>query len=141
AFMLNLDMVGRMKDDTIEVGGTGTAPAFDPIVTKAAAKAHLKTKNIGKGGLGPSDHMAFALKKIPVLFFFTGLHKDYHRPTDTVDKVNFDGLQAVVDLGERVVQGLIRMPRQEYVSKYDSTAMARVASGTGGPGMGKAPLG
>jgi hypothetical protein len=145
--MLNLDMVGRVSGDSLSVGGMGTAANFEQLVKDADAGLPLKATEMGmltggKGGIGPSDHMQFALKKIPVLFFFSGMHKDYHRPTDTADKVNFAGIDEVVDLGVRVVQGLARMPRQEYVSKYDSTTMARMATGSGaGKGMGNATLG
>ena len=107
--MLNLDMVGRVSGDSLSVGGMGTAANFEQLVKDADAGLPLKATEMGmltggKGGMGPSDHMQFALKKIPVLFFFSGMHKDYHRPTDTADKVNFAGIDEVVDLGVRVVR-------------------------------------
>lgn len=134
AAMLNLDMVGRVHDESIAVGGTGTAPSLEKIVTDADQGLALKlTPNGimtgGKGGIGPSDHMSFAMKKVPVLFFFSGMHMDYHRPTDTADKVNFEGLNQVVELSDRVVEALAKMPREAYVATYD-------VGGRGGGGGG-----
>jgi hypothetical protein len=121
--MLNLDMVGRLKDEVLYVGGTGTAKNFDEIIKQADEHSKLSWKDTGKGGLGPSDHMAFGLKKIPVLFFFTGLHPDYHRPTDDADKVNYKGLDEVIDFVTDVAQRVAAMPRQQYVAAFDSQSM------------------
>ena len=88
--------------------------------------------------MGPSDHMTFALKKIPVLFFFTGLHADYHRPTDTADKVNYWGMQQAVTLGDRVAEELAKLPREQYVSKYDGGSMGHMAAAAA-TGAGSAP--
>src|SRR5205085_12580292 len=103
--------------------GTGTADAFDAIIHKADADSPLQLKDIGKGGLGPSDHMAFGQKKIPVLFFFSGLHPDYHRPTDTADKINYTGIAETVHLTLEVIRDIAKMPRQQYVAKYDSQSL------------------
>jgi hypothetical protein len=121
--MLNLDMVGRLKGEVLYVGGEGTAEGFEGILKAADEKSKLTLKDIGKGGLGPSDHMAFGMKKIPVMFFFTGLHADYHRPTDDVEKINFAGLDEVVDLASDVARRVAAMPRQQYVAKFDSQSM------------------
>jgi hypothetical protein len=124
--MLNLDMVGRVRDEKLLIGGEGTAANFPDLVSKADEGLPLKLGEFGKGGIGPSDHTSFAMKKIPVLFFFSGMHLDYHRPTDTADKINFDGMSEVVGLGERIVKAMATMPRQQYVSKFD---------GSGTPGL------
>ncbi len=121
--MLNLDMVGRLKDDVLYVGGGGTARSFDAILKAADDASPLRFRNFGKGGLGPSDHMTFALKKVPVLFLFTGLHPDYHRPTDDADKVNYAGMEEVVRVALRLVQGMTTMPREQYVDSSDPTSM------------------
>jgi hypothetical protein len=134
AYMLNLDMVGRMHGTDLEIGGNGTAADLDKLVKDADQGLPLKlgTSAVGgKGGLGPSDHMSFALKKIPVLFFFSGLHRDYHRPTDTADKVNYWGMEKVVELGDRTVEALANLPREQYVGAFYLGAMARMG-GTGG---------
>src|SRR6185312_501617 len=93
--MLNLDMVGRVRDQKLLIGGEGTAANFPKLVENADESLPLKLGEFGKGGIGPSDHTSFALHKIPVLFFFSGLHLDYHRPTDTADKINYDGMNQV----------------------------------------------
>ena len=88
--MLNLDMVGRLRDDTLLVFGTDSAKDWAPLVEKACAAEGLRCPG-GGDGYGPSDHMAFFVEKVPVLHFFTGPHLDYHRTTDTADKLNATG--------------------------------------------------
>jgi hypothetical protein len=136
AAMVNLDMVGRIKDGKVFVGGTGTADPLEAIVQKADARSPLKVEVAGamvggKGGIGPSDHESFALKKVPVVFFYSGMHVDYHRPTDDVEKINYLGLAEVVDMVSDVVLQLDRMPPAQYVDKFDRAFMA---SGSGGGG-------
>jgi aminopeptidase YwaD len=89
-YMVNMDMVGRLNDSThaLTVGGYGTSPAWGP--TLAATDKYLTIK-FDSSGSGPSDHTSFYRKDIPVLFFFTGLHTDYHKPSDDADKVNYTG--------------------------------------------------
>jgi hypothetical protein len=127
--MLNLDMVGRLRTGSITgkpgepvlyVGGSGTAAAFDDILDQAlTTHPDLELVDLDRGGMGPSDHMSFAVKKIPVLFLFTGLHPDYHRPTDVAEKINYRGLEEIVDFAANVTDRLLVMPRQQYISDYD----------------------
>ncbi len=131
AAMLNLDMVGRVNDETLFVGGQGTAASFERFMKEADAASPLQLKSIGKGGFGPSDHMSFAMKKVPVLFFFSGVHRDYHRPSDDVDKINFDGIGHVVKLGVDLVDRLLAMPKEPYVDASDAQGMQRTSSGGG----------
>lgn len=135
--MLNLDMVGRVRDEKLLIGGEGTAADFPKLVEEADKGLPLKLGEFGKGGIGPSDHTSFALKKIPVLFFFSGLHMDYHRPSDTADKINYQGMDEVVDLGERIVKELTTMPRESYNGRYDVSGLAQLA----GPLASSAPAG
>ena len=128
--MLNLDMVGRVRDEKLSVGGTGTAKSFEKMVEEAAKDSPLKLQSFGKGGLGPSDHTSFATKKIPVLFFFSGLHADYHRPTDTADKVNFEGMRQVVDLSVKVVDAMTKMPSAAAAHPHHPGGMMGMGSGT-----------
>jgi hypothetical protein len=145
--MLNLDMVGRMKDDTLLMGGWGTAPVFEGMMKQAVEGTGIRTQSFEKGGFGPSDHMSFALKKIPVLFLFTGLHMDYHRPTDTAEKINYAGMDKVVGVSQRVVAAMAAMPRQTYDGSSDSKATmafavaATQASGDRTVGNRRAALG
>jgi hypothetical protein len=132
--MLNLDMVGRIRNDTLFVGGAGTAGEFDRLLEDADGDSPLTLKTAGadvgaRGGIGPSDHESFALKKIPVLFFYSGMHMDYHRPTDTADKINYVGIAEAVDLGTSVVERLAKLPRAQYVDKYDRS-MGRSMGGS-----------
>src|SRR5204862_542536 len=120
--MINMDMVGRVRNETLYIGGTGTGAQLESIVKAADDASPLVVKDIGKGGFGPSDHMSFALKKIPVLFLFSGMHPDYHRPTDDADKVNYTGIGEVVDLTKRITDQLATSPRMQYVSASDKTS-------------------
>ena len=122
--MLNMDMVGRLRGGQLQVGGDATAAAFDPMLAAAVAGTGLHTVPcpFGRGGLGPSDHQSFAAVRVPVLFLFTGLHADYHRPTDTADKINYPGLDQVVTIAQRLVDGMAAMPRQTYDASADGTS-------------------
>lgn len=88
--MLNMDMIGRLKDNVLHVGGTGTGEGFEALVKRLGEEYDLKLKLAG-GGRGPSDHSSFFGEKIPVLFFFTGIHKQYHAPEDDADLINAEG--------------------------------------------------
>ena len=90
SYMINMDMVGRLNDSThaITIGGYGTSPAWSSILT---TKEKALTVKFDSSGVGPSDHTSFYRKDIPVLFFFTGTHPDYHKPGDDVEKINFRG--------------------------------------------------
>ncbi|HET6251338.1 MAG TPA: M28 family peptidase [Tepidisphaeraceae bacterium] len=121
--MLNLDMVGRISKNVLYVGGQGTAPSFDAFLKEANEDSPLVLKSIGRGGLGPSDHMTFAMKKIPVLFLFSGMHIDYHRPTDTADKINYQGIDETVKFSVKLLDGLQDMPREKYVDAADKDSM------------------
>jgi len=92
SYMINMDMVGRLKDSALAVYGTGTSPIF-----KQTLKSHNNNfKLIQKeSGVGPSDHTSFYLADIPVLHFFTGQHSDYHKPSDDVETLNYNGMELV----------------------------------------------
>ncbi|RYG53191.1 MAG: M20/M25/M40 family metallo-hydrolase, partial [Chitinophagaceae bacterium] len=94
-YMINMDMLGRLNDSTrgLTIGGFGTSPAWSSIIT--TNDPYFKIK-IDSAGSGPSDHTSFYRKDIPVLFFFTGTHSDYHKPSDDADKINYTGQLQVV---------------------------------------------
>ncbi len=99
--MINMDMIGRLNDKKeLVVGGIGTCPDFSAIVQKNKPAGYVVTED--SAGIGPSDHTSFYLKDIPVLFFFTGTHKDYHKPSDDEDKINYYGVRGIVDYIFRV---------------------------------------
>ncbi|MGB4844546.1 MAG: M28 family peptidase [Ferruginibacter sp.] len=89
-YMINMDMVGRLNDSThgLTIGGYGTSPTWGQELS--ATDKYLKI-NFDSSGTGPSDHTSFYRKDMPVLFFFTGAHSDYHKPTDDADKINYNG--------------------------------------------------
>lgn len=95
--MVNMDMVGRLKNDELEISGTGTAENFDELVERLNAIYRFKLTKKPEG-VGPSDHASFFEEKIPVFHFFTGLHNDYHRPSDDWDKINVAGMVRIVDM-------------------------------------------
>lgn len=94
-YMINLDMVGRLDSITrkLEIGGVGTSPTWDSVINKSDT-ANFTLKR-GQSGYGPSDHSSFYLKNIPVLFVFTGLHEDYHRPSDDAWKINYRDMEKI----------------------------------------------
>ncbi|HWK02228.1 MAG TPA: M20/M25/M40 family metallo-hydrolase [Puia sp.] len=91
-YMINLDMIGRLRDSThtLIIGGYGTSPAWGEACNTVNDKKNLALQ-YDSSGVGPSDHTSFYRKDIPVLFFFTGIHSDYHKPTDDEDKINYPG--------------------------------------------------
>jgi hypothetical protein len=92
-YMLNMDMVGRLKkDSTLAVYGVGTTPIFKQVINASNNKFKLIEQ---ESGVGPSDHTSFYLSDIPVLHFFTGQHEDYHKPGDDFDKLNYDGMNSI----------------------------------------------
>jgi acetylornithine deacetylase/succinyl-diaminopimelate desuccinylase-like protein len=120
AAMINLDMIGRMKDSTVIVEGVGTAAEFEKILRDADADSsfHLKLK---AGGFGPSDHASFTGKKVPVLFFFTNLHEDYHRPSDTWDKIHYSEEQRLLAYVAKVAKAVTDAPaRPAFVEVKES---------------------
>ena len=107
--MLNFDMVGRLRDGRLTVLGTGTAKDLVTVLRRAQVGLPLDL-HTSADGYGPSDQMAFYARKIPVLHFFTGAHEDYHRPSDTADKVNAEGAAVVTTLAYRVARDLVNAP-------------------------------
>jgi len=96
--MINLDMVGRMRAEKIlSVGGTGTATEFESILNTLEPKSKMKFVR-SPDGYGPSDHSSFYMEGIPVLYFTTGAHADYHTPFDTYDKLDYNSMKLVADL-------------------------------------------
>ena len=95
--MLNLDMVGRLTNNALTIYGTGTATEFNDMLTKMNETLAFDIQRSPEG-MGPSDHQSFFQKNIPVLHFFTGLHDDYHRPSDDFDKINLSGVNRISDM-------------------------------------------
>lgn len=106
AFMLNLDMIGRNPDKPLYVAGDGYATELSQIVTEEAGRMRFNVELGGTDYQANSDHHPFFAEGIPVLFFFTGLHEDYHQLTDHADKVAFDNMGTILRLGYRVIDRL-----------------------------------
>ncbi|MFA6235546.1 MAG: M28 family peptidase [Bacteroidota bacterium] len=102
--MCNLDMIGRFKDDdnSINVGGTGTAAELEGMLRTAGENAEMKLA-MSPEGYGPSDHSAFYAMDVPVLSFFTGINEEYHTPEDDAERLNYPGEKRVTDLVYEVV--------------------------------------
>jgi acetylornithine deacetylase/succinyl-diaminopimelate desuccinylase-like protein len=101
--MINMDMIGRVKDSVLIIEGMGTSPDWKHIVDTTLTEKLPIVFHFKPDGEGPSDHASFYRKDIPVLFFFTGLHKDYHKATDTKDKINYSGEENVLNIVKDVV--------------------------------------
>ncbi|WP_437609161.1 M20/M25/M40 family metallo-hydrolase [Sorangium sp. So ce834] len=103
--MINADMVGRMREDKLLVDGLGTSPDWKPIVDGAARGLGLALQ-FGVEGFGASDHTSFTASRVPVAFLFTGVHEDYHRPSDTADKIDAAGVSRCAVLAARMALAL-----------------------------------
>lgn len=109
-FMINLDMIGRLnaKQD-LEVSGVGTAEGLEEWVKPYLDQSGMNIAS-KPGGTGPSDHASFFAAGIPVMFLFTGLHDQYHMPTDTADLINTEGAAKVIDLTQRITLDMAQRP-------------------------------
>ncbi len=118
--MLNLDMIGRMTNDRLSVSGIGSSPQWEEMVKSANSEG--LTLSLSQSATGGSDHTSFFLRNIPVLFFFTGMHPDYHRPSDTWDKINYEGQAKVVQMVYRVAVALTQRAERIAFSRPQPTA-------------------
>jgi hypothetical protein len=95
--MMNFDMIGRLSNNKLIINGTGTSPVWNRILDEVSAGYNLDISR-NPDGMGGSDQTSFTLKRVPILFFFTGLHEDYHQPTDDYWKINTEGEAKVLNL-------------------------------------------
>ncbi|MEC7501985.1 MAG: M20/M25/M40 family metallo-hydrolase [Planctomycetota bacterium] len=123
--MLNMDMVGRLRDNKLIVHGTGTAEEFDLLIERLNAGHNFKIVK-KPGGYGPSDHASFYEKKIPALHFFTGAHQDYHRPEDDFEKINIEGIERV---SRMVADAALAIAEADARPAYKKTKRPKVAGG------------
>ena len=107
--MINMDMVGRLRN-TLSIGGVGTSPAWKPLIEKLNSERFNLA--LGQDGFGPSDHQSFYVRDIPVLFFFTGTHDDYHKPSDTADKINAEGIRKIAELVSEIATTVATEPER-----------------------------
>jgi len=132
--MVNLDMVGRPRGGKVYVDGADTAKGLRDVLAALARRRPalpLRLAFGGGGGYGPSDHTSFHARGVPVLFLFTGAHADYHRPTDTADKVDAEGIAAVARLAYRVTREAADRPGRLEVVHSASPPPERSERGYG----------
>jgi hypothetical protein len=126
--MVNMDMIGRVRAGKVYVGGSDTGSTLRPLLDRVVPKHSLTIDYSGGPSEGSSDHTSFASKGVPVLFFFSGLHADYHKPSDTWDKIDAAGAVKVLALVSDTVNGLR--------SAGDRPAFIKVAPAAHGQGVG-----
>jgi Zn-dependent M28 family amino/carboxypeptidase len=119
--MVNLDMVGRLREGRLYIGGIDSGTGLRPIVMEAARNLSLALE-LPASPFGPSDHTSFYVAGCPVLFFFTGGHADYHRPSDTWDRINAQGLATVGTVVARVIAAVAAGPTRPAYVKIDAPA-------------------
>jgi aminopeptidase N len=115
--MINLDMVGRVRDNTIGIAGNKSGDSLDAILNVAAAGSPLILMRGGEEYPDDSDHAPFASAAIPILYVCSGSHDDRHKPSDTADKINDKGMADVANLVSAVIQRLLESPRPVFVAR------------------------
>ena len=125
--MLNLDMVGRLRNGSLFVGGVGTSPVWKGLLERTNQSPAGQNGSggrfqlgIGQDGFGPSDHQSFYVKDVPVLFFFTGTHDDYHKPSDTADKVNTEGTRQIAEFVREIAVSVAGEPQRLAFTRVQS---------------------
>ena len=121
--MINFDMVGRMsKENELAINGTGTSPYWKNTLSQLNNDSLKLTLNAS--GTGPSDHTSFYLKEIPVLHFFSGNHKDYHKPSDDFDKINYNGIELIYNYVVRLILATNQQPKLSFTKTKEVAKMA-----------------
>jgi hypothetical protein len=136
--MLNMDMIGRIRDDKVYIGGVGTGSTLKSVLEGAQASSGFKIE-YSAGGYSASDHTSFVTKRIPVLFFFSGLHSDYHKPSDTWDKIDPQAAARLVNVvGRACLQLALTSDRPTFIAVVEDKPLAGVGGGYG-PYFGSIP--
>jgi len=121
--MVNLDMVGRMRDHAMSVSGTGTSSSFKAMVEEVAQQSGVHVSCI-PDGYGPSDQASFVAADIPVLFLTTGGHMEYHTPADVPSTLNYDGMQQTLDFSKELIARLAALPETpDYINVPSTQTM------------------
>lgn len=111
-FMLNMDMIGRYDPERgVGIGGYGTSPSWPEVFKSVDASIKFFTDNAGKGG---SDHHSFYMKDIPVLFFHTGGHEDYHAPGDDAEKIDYPSTVGIIDLEIQLIENAMKQHKLSF---------------------------
>jgi len=137
--MLNMDMIGRIKDGKVFIGGVGTGTTLKSLLEQARSGSSFKIE-YSPGGYSASDHTSFVTKRIPVLFFFSGLHSDYHKPSDTWDKIDSQSAARLVDVvGKTAMELSTASDRPTFVTVVEDKPIAGSGGGGYGPYFGSIP--
>ncbi len=135
--MINMDMIGRIRDRKVYVGGSGTGANFTAILQREEGRHEIVADLTERAGYGSSDHTSFTAKQIPTLFFFSGLHADYHRPSDTWDKIDSGAaVQLLAYIGDVAGQLANESERPVFVRVAEP---ADAHSGSAGSSKGYGP--
>ena len=121
--MINLDMIGRLERGRLQIGGTGTSPDFPDLIEGPLREHRITRYRFNPGGRAPSDNSSFYEKGMPVLFFFTGLHKDYHRPADDWNRIDRRGFEKVVRLAADVCLDLATRETRPPFTRSDASGL------------------
>src|SRR5215470_3933418 len=136
--MLNMDMIGRIKDDKIYIGGVGTGSTFQEVLDRAQDKSGFKIE-YSASGYASSDHTSFVTRRVPVLFFFSGLHSDYHKPSDTWEKINPQAAARLLNVVARAAVAIGEAPeRPTFINVVEANPHAGGVPGYG-PYFGSIP--
>ena len=130
--MINMDMIGRIRDEKVYIGGVGTGSNLKAVLEQAQKDSPFKTE-YSAGGYSSSDHTSFVSKQIPVLFFFSGLHSDYHKPSDTWDKINATSATRLLDMVGNVA---LQLADAQDRPAFQVVAEEKAPGGGGGSGYG-----
>ncbi|WP_298756445.1 M28 family peptidase [uncultured Psychroserpens sp.] len=129
-YMINMDMVGRLKEDnTLAVYGVGTSPILKQVVKANNSKFKIIQN---ESGVGPSDHTSFYNSNIPVMHFFTGQHEDYHKPGDDTQKLNYEGMDMISNYLFDIISDLDdngKLPFRKTKNESDNTPRFKVGLG------------
>ncbi|MBK5271752.1 MAG: M20/M25/M40 family metallo-hydrolase, partial [Bacteroidia bacterium] len=135
-YMINMDMIGRLNDSSkvITIGGFGTSPTWGDVFSVSSLQKNRSpfVFKYDSSGTGPSDHTSFYRKDIPVLFYFTGIHSDYHKPTDDADKINYKGEQMIIQHIYYLIEQLNDKPKLVFAKTRETqTSHARFSVSLG----------
>jgi membrane-associated protease RseP (regulator of RpoE activity) len=133
--MINMDMIGRIREGKIYLSGSGTGSTLPKLLEDVKPPAPIHIDMAEKAGYGSSDHTSFTTKGVPVLFFFSGLHADYHKPSDTADKINSTDAAKLLDYIADLVGHLENDPRPQFQRVAEPAA----PTGSSGGGSGYGP--
>ncbi len=140
AAMINMDMIGRIQNGRAYVGGAGTGDSLKKILEEAMQGSPLQFDFSDQGGYGSSDHFSFVNRQVPVLFFFSGLHADYHKPSDTWEKINAAAAAQMLEVVARVAERLAGAEtRPQYVKVQMPQQPAMAGSAGSGAWFGSVP--